>query len=63
MVELVKCVWYTDSKNKRVIFAQVGDEPDYDNDPMIGAMDDWDCAAEVVEAHNRKLAAEIRNEG
>lgn len=59
MIELVKCVWRTGRKNKRVIYAQIGDEPDYDNDPMIGAMDDWDCAADVVEAHNRKLEAEI----
>jgi hypothetical protein len=51
--------WRTGRHNGRVLYAQLGPEPD-DSDPMIGSMDTPELGARVVRDHNAALGRTVR---
>jgi hypothetical protein len=52
--------WRNGRHNGRLIYAQLGPEPD-DTDPMIGSMDSGELAARVVSEHNAALRTRSTN--
>jgi len=54
MPDLTLLPWRVGRKVGRTIYAVVSDNPS-DDDWLIGMMDTWPLAAEVVEAHNARL--------
>lgn len=51
--EKIMTKWRVGRRNPRIIYAQVGPEPDHDADEMIGTFDTPALARDAVKRHNQ----------
>lgn len=59
MINLLDRPWRVGRKVGRTIYAMVNDDGPSDDDVLIGMMDDYELAIEVVSCHNAALKERV----